>query len=157
MAPIVAVIALVAALAAVGALVVFGVRRLSRHWSRTREQANVVFAMQLGVIGAVQAAEQRCEAFSGDGQSGPGGGAPWLATHASARAAVLSPVGLVQDRGLRQLTRDLLDCTGRVVATSEAGEAARLRSEVDVLHRDFKVRSVEVVRTLRLRGLSGGR
>ena len=147
------VLVVVVALGVIGALVVLLVRLLSRHWSRTREQANVVYGLQMALFGVVQSADQRVAAWRGDGHvTSAGPDREWTAADATARAAARANLGLLEDRQLRQLTVELLDRTHEMVTALDADAALCIRKDVETLQQSFRARTNEVMRDLRLRG-----
>lgn len=152
----VVVIVVVLSLSVCGALVVFVIGRLVRHWSRTREQASIVFAVQMALFAMVQGALERNDAARHNGQwVGPARPDPQRASvERRARATIASSAGLLRDHALRSLTDQLLLRTEQLVTATDAAEAARIRDEVEALHAGYRARSVQVVRTLRLKHLT---
>ncbi len=139
----------VLALGVLAGLIVFGGSRLVRIWSRAHEQENVVHSVQMEVMALAYSTLQRCDAHALNGYavaSSPNG--DWAQN--DARAALRKNVGLLKDDHLRQLTRDLLDCTGRLSPRSQPAEVARVRDEVRSLQERFRARSNEVQRDIRL-------
>jgi hypothetical protein len=153
---VVVVIIVVLSLAVCGALVVFVIGRVVRHWSRTREQASIVFAVQMALFAMVQAALERNDATRYNGQW-VGSGRPvdpqWNSASRKARATVVNSAGLLRDAELRSLTDQLLLRTEQLVTATDAGQAEQLRHDVEALHACYRARSVEVVRTLGLKHL----
>ena len=152
------VIALVVfALVVVGTLVWVFLVWLGRHQSRTRDQASTVHALQMALFGLVMASRQRFDAVSGNGRGDwRGGDAPWVAADAKIRPTVQRNLPLIEDVQLKQLTTELLDCTGRLFVAADPAEAARLNSEVEALHERFRARTTEVVRALAVRRVARG-
>jgi hypothetical protein len=150
---VVVIVAVLVTLATVGAVVGISVRLLGRHWSRTRDQESTVHAVQMALFAMVQASRQRVDAARGNGQwtRRPAPDAPWMAADARARATVLRQLPLVEDDELTQLTRELLEQSRRLLATSDADTGVRLGGEVEALYRRFGARCTAVVRELALR------
>jgi hypothetical protein len=129
---------------------VFGGSRLVRAWSRAHEQENVVHSVQMEVMALAYATLQRCDAQGLNGYAAASAVPNGMSAQNDARAALRKNVSLLKDDTLRQITRDLLDCTGRLSARSQPAEVARVRDEVRSLQARFRVRSDEVQRDMRL-------
>lgn len=149
---LVVVALVIVALAVTVATMVLVLRVLSRHLNRTRDQASTIFSVQMALAALVQAALQRADTVSLNGQSPsrPGTGAAGEAD-ARARQTISRQLSLLQDEQLKGLTHSLLERTRQVHATRDPAEAERLRREVTALHQGFGRRSTDVVRSINLR------
>ena len=155
--PRVAVLVVVAlvivSLAVTVAAVVLGLRVLSRHLSRTRDQASTIFSVQMALAGLVQSALQRADTVATNGQSAsrPATNGGMGAAEFKARQTAVRQLALLRDVRLKELTHSLLDRTQQANAVRDPSEAERPRSELEALHAGFGRRSTEVVRELNLR------
>ncbi len=155
--PRVAVLVVVAlvivSLAVTVAAVMLGLRVLSRHLSRTRDQASTVFSVQMALAGLVQSALQRADTVEANGQSAsrPATNDGMGAAELKARQTAVRQLALLQDVRLKELTHSLLDRTQQAHAVRDPSDTERLRRELEALHESFGRRSTEVVRELNLR------
>ena len=150
---LVVVALVIVALAVTVATVVLVLHVLSRHLNRTRDQASTIFSVQMALAALVQAALQRADTVSLNGQSPSrsGGGDAAVEADARARQTISRQLSLLQDEQLKGLTHSLLERTRQVHATRDPSEAERLRQEVAALHQGFGRRSTDVVRSINLR------
>lgn len=143
---------MVLALGVLAGLIVLGGSRLVRVWSRAREQDSVVFAVQMEVMALAQATVLRCDAVDPNGHGAYGASLNGQASRevAQARAALGRNIGLLKDDTLRQITREMIDCSGRLPASPRPADAAAVREQVRTLQERFRQRSDEVQREMRL-------
>lgn len=146
MTALVVVIIVLLALGALAGLIVLLVGRVVRFWSRTREQANVIYSVQMELMALGNATLQRCNGAAVT-SNGNGKG---VSDDAQARAALRRDLALLRDDHLRRITQEMLDCTRRLPRTPSAAEADRVGHEMQALQERFRARSNEVVRDMRL-------
>ncbi len=134
MAPIVvALVTVVVAVTVVIGLISLTLGGLGRHRSRGRDQTTTIYTLRTAVVALAQTSAQG-----------------WTSVDSSLRPTIVSQLPLIQDVELRQLTNQLLDTTRRLAAVTDPVASEDLREEVDTLHEQFRRRSNEVIRELKL-------
>ena len=149
--PVVLVVVVLVAVVLVVASIGVGMRVAERRRSRTSDQASTLFTLQMALYAMVQASRPPLDGVShnGRGPVSPAGG------DGPARETVRRQLRLVEDAQVRQITGQLLECSHRLRAATDAASAARLWHEAEALQERLRGRSTEVVRKIGLRRLQG--